>query len=125
MNRISKDTRKEIDDLVGTMAAEAIAINAKIADFHAEVGPIFERIEEARSRLFEILDEAANEAETYFDEKSEKWQEGERGQAYSEWKDALGNARDLAATEIEPIEIEEIDVDEVVDFLNEQLLDAP
>lgn len=107
------------------MAAEAIAINAKIADFHAEVGPIFERIEEARSRLFEILDEAANEAETYFDEKSEKWQEGERGQAYSEWKDALGNARDLAATEIEPIEIEEIDVDEVVDFLNEQLLDAP
>ena len=40
-----------------------------------------------------VFDEAAAEAEGYFDDRSEGWQEGDRGQAYEEW---MGQLREFA-----------------------------
>lgn len=68
-------------------------LNAKLAD-------LAEQANAARDEAFSALDEAANDAESYYDERSEKWQEGEAGQLYSEWKDELANARDQLSEDV-------------------------
>lgn len=53
----------------------------------------------------------AEEAQNYYDERSEKWQESENGEAYSEW---ISNI-EYKASSIEDIitDIENIDIEEI------------
>ena len=44
-----------------------------------------------------ILSTTAEEMQSYFDGRSEKWQEGDRGQAFQERLDAIGAAKDVVA----------------------------
>ena len=46
----------------------------------------------------EYLADLADDAEAYFDEKSEKWQESDAGAAYLDWKDSLRTAADSLST---------------------------
>jgi hypothetical protein len=50
----------------------------------------------AGQALAEALQEAHDDAQEYFDDRSENWQEGERGEAYQEWIDSLDALRDTA-----------------------------
>ncbi len=55
------------------------------------------QLEEMRGKMSDLatmLETAADEADAYFDEKSEKWQESDRGTAYNDWKDNLRTAAD-------------------------------
>ena len=63
-----------------------------------------------------------SEMENYYDERSEKWQEGDAGSAYSDWKDNYGNEFDAVEIEL-PDELEMPDV-AVVEAL-EELTDEP
>ena len=73
--------------------------------FESEIAEIKSKIGEAKQDAWEVLDDAANQAESYYDERSEKWQEGDRGQAYSEWKDELRRLADECAEDDEDTEI--------------------
>ena len=77
---------REYNDAANTLRAP---IEALLAEYN-------EIIEEARG----FAEDIATTAEGEFDDKSEKWQEGEKGQAVSEWKDAW------ASIELEAVEIE-------------------
>lgn len=46
--------------------------------------------------LAETLEAAHNDAQAYFEDRSESWQEGERGEAYLEWVDQLSALHDTA-----------------------------
>lgn len=53
---------------------------------------LMQRVQEELERLSElarVLNEAADEADTYYDEKSERWQESDKGSEYSEWKHTI------------------------------------
>lgn len=122
MNKISKDRQKQIDalrerydaaradlDTEQSNANEAIKtaaekVNEKIADLNAI-------IEEANS----LREEIESDAQNYYDEKSEAWQDGERGSAYSDFIQSWGE-------EIETIEDVSIDEIAVVEDVPETLL---
>lgn len=74
--------------------------NAKLADLKAPVEAALaaynEVVEEARG----FVEDLASEHRGAFDDKSESWQNGDKGQAVSEWIDALENA-DIAEAEVE------------------------
>lgn len=57
------------------------------------------------SEAFGFLDDIVNEREGEFDEMSERWQEGERGEVTQSWIESLQEARD------ELIDVEEIMID--------------
>lgn len=79
-----------------------------IEEVIAKLADLAEQANAAREEAYAALDEAANDAEAYYDERSEKWQEGEAGSLYSEWKDELASARDQLGDdlifEIDPLE---------------------
>jgi len=81
-----EDAVREYNDAVMTLRGP---IEALLAEYN-------ETLEEARG----FAEDIATTAEGAFDDKSEKWQEGDKGQAVAEWKDAW------ASIELEPIEIE-------------------
>lgn len=87
-----KLTQKETDRLIdaGSAITDLFAkLETEREAFAGAVERIKEQIAEAQQEAWELLDDAARAAEEYHDERSEKWQEGERGQAYAEWRDRL------------------------------------
>lgn len=78
---------KVIEDALGSINAARTAYNEVVAD------------------AFGFLDDIINEREGKFDDMSERWQEGERGEATQSWIESLQEARD------ELIDIEEIMID--------------
>jgi hypothetical protein len=66
-------------------------------------------LNEHREELHAILDRFASDAEGYFDERSDKWQESDAGSVYSDWKDDLRRLADELEEEIDPPELPELD----------------
>lgn len=119
MNKIST---KNLDELaaigseVGTLFDDLDELREK---FEAEAAVILERIAEAKGEARDIMDEAANDAESYYDERSEKWQEGDRGQAYSEWKDRLRSVAEAIEEDLDAPEVQMPERPSWVDELRE------
>jgi hypothetical protein len=76
-------------------------LDALFAEFREKFEPLVEAINEKRQAAHDVLDDIVREADEYFDDKSEKWQEGDRGVAYEEWKNNLSVERDNLAEEVE------------------------
>lgn len=109
MNKI--DTKAVARMMEKAMAVSQVLEEAEKvrADAEARINALLSEAAEAKEEVREILDDAAMEAEAYYDERSEKWQEGDRGQAYSDWKDRLRELADAVAEDIEPPELPEIE----------------
>lgn len=76
-------------------------MDAILAEAREKIEAKKEEISAARDAAHGVLDDLCREADEFFDEKSEKWQESDRGQSYQEWKDELGLMRDDMAEEME------------------------
>lgn len=90
MKSISKADDARRDELAARLEIEG----ANVAKSHAALLAATEAHNLAIAGYNEVLDEArsfafdiANEIESYTTERSEKWQEGDAGQAYSAWLD--------------------------------------
>jgi len=119
---VKKLTPKEIERL-RTAGSEIASVLEEIEELRVTTATEFERLlselAEPKEAAREILDDAASAAEEYFDERSEKWQEGDAGQAYDEWKNRLRTLADDMAEDIEPPEIGDIERPSWVDDLGE------
>jgi hypothetical protein len=109
--------------------AERDAHNAAITTAHAEMEEAIQTYNDARRLAYihlmekinsyneainsanEWLDGLHSEAESYYDEKSEKWQEGDAGSTYQSWLDVLGTELEVVE---EPDEPEDLEVPESV-----------
>ncbi len=59
-------------------------------------------LKETLDAAADFLDPLAEEAQSFFDERSEKWQEGDAGCSYSAWAEALKDVADeLRGVELE------------------------
>lgn len=111
MNKLSKEQQKKIDDLRARWTAardlldtEQADVNEKISQFEASLN---EKIVDLNAIIEEangLREEIESDAQSYHDEKSEKWQEGERGSAYSDWISSWQNE----VEEIEEVSIEAV-----------------
>jgi hypothetical protein len=113
-----KISRTDLDKLAdfGDAAAEVFTELSNLAEiFEADTARLLEKFAEIQSEACAIMEDAASEAESYYDEKSEKWQEGERGQAYSEWKDRL---REIADSLGEALDAPDLTMPDEPDWLN-------
>lgn len=91
--------RKALLALVDRLEAEQAKVEAAIAAFNSALAEHGKKVDEAVTAYNEVLGElsdllstTADDADSYFDEKSERWQESDRGQALVDWAQALRDA---------------------------------
>lgn len=116
--KISKEQGKQIDQCVEEIQEHRAEVEDAVREFN-------ERVEEAYAALAEIvvpyagkvadaksvLEEIRDGHESDFDEKSEKWQEGENGSAVREWIEGMTEVID-AIPEVEFDENDPPQIDE-------------
>jgi uncharacterized protein YukE len=97
MKTISKADQKRIEALIG-----------RLSDAGSEVATAIDALKDAlnaanevRQELYDVMDDICNTAEGYYDERSEKWQEGDAGSAYQSWITQLETSRDALETEFD------------------------
>ncbi len=85
--KLSKDQQKERTELLNAVSKNAEELNTQVEDFNLEIsrlhGPVeaaVEKFNEAKEALKIFIESVRDEAQEEFDDKSEKWQEGDKGQ---------------------------------------------
>lgn len=110
-----RDARLVLDEViekqVAIMQNAQAALNAAIADYN-------ELVDEA----YGFVEDIHSEREGEYDDRSERWQEGERGEAAATWLSELEEVRD-SLTGIEPVEFD-LTMEELTDH-SEILDDMP
>jgi lipopolysaccharide biosynthesis regulator YciM len=95
-------------------AAEAVRAavekyNTKMSEAWVEVDKAVEEYNRKVEDANNFIQEIHSDMESYYDEKSEKWQEGEAGQLYREWLEAWTKEIDDCELD-QPDELEEPDL---------------
>lgn len=92
MNKLDKTQTAERDRLVAALRAAETKIVAEVEAFNKIVAEAFLPMEQAVEAYNALLQEArglaenvSSEAQEEFDNRSEKWQESERGQSFNSW----------------------------------------
>ena len=109
MLKLTKQELATLADVAPKVAELFQQLEVEREMFTGTVQRLTEQINELQVEAFEVMDDAARSAEDYYDGKSEKWQEGERGSAYAEWRDRLREIADGLGENFEALEVAEID----------------
>lgn len=120
------DKKKKRDDLADRLEAlhseleEAVsAFNAAMTERGGDVTDALKAYNDVLAEARSLVEDTASEARDAFDEKSERWQEGDKGAALSSWAD-----------ELEGVDLEDMEIDlpediELPDGHAETLRDLP
>jgi uncharacterized protein YukE len=118
MKKLSKEQLKQHADLSTELhgAHEALdeaieQYNKKVVEAFAAIHPFIEQFNSKVEEVNAFIEEIHAEQESYFDEKSERWQDGDAGSAYSDWMSMW----ELAVEEVELEEPSELEMPEVED----------
>lgn len=93
MKKLSKDSVKKLADASAKMTEIKDKVESLIEDTNSKMIDLIALFNDERNTAASILDDLNNEQNSYFDDRSEKWQEGDTGQAYSRWMENV--AREL------------------------------
>lgn len=117
MNRLNRSTLDALASIASEVSQGFDELEALTTKYEEDALNLIAQIDERKAEAAEIMDGAANDAESYFDEKSEKWQEGERGEIYGEWRNRLREVADAIAEDIEAPEVQAPDRPDWIDNL--------
>lgn len=107
--KLSKAQKTSRDEIVSKLREQEEKLDEVISEFNAAVeakwdeivAPVLAKHKEALDEAREFCEQIADDIQNFYDDKSEKWQEGDRGQAVedmrSEWESV-----DLDEPTIEP-----------------------
>jgi hypothetical protein len=116
--KISKDEQKTIDEVIATftekkdeLAEAVIAHNEAVNAARAKLDDVLTEVNEARDAIYGAIEGIKDEKQNEFDDKSERWQEGDRGQATTTWIESIEAFRDLFEDEIEVDAVEDLEID--------------
>ena len=118
MKSISKVRQAEIDSTAAECREAATVLRDAITDYNDGLeklqAPVKAAMTEFNNKLAELKDiykGIGEEARDYYENRSERWQEGDDGQNYLEWVEALEEAEVGDEVDIEfPDDIDEPDI---------------
>lgn len=110
-DKVSLETREK---LVAALTEKRAELDRALEAFNAQIAPLSadlrQAVEDYNNLLFDaraFVEEFVAEMQTEFEDKSERWQDGDRGQAVAEWISDLENSADFEDIDFkEPQEIE-------------------
>lgn len=129
MKKLGKGELTDKARIVGEVDEAKTELEEAVAEYNKVVEEAKGKVTAALEKLNGTIESANewrsninNEQDTYYDERSEKWQEGDAGSAYSDWKDNYSTEFDAVEIDL-PDELEMPDVG-VVEAM-EELTDEP
>jgi hypothetical protein len=110
--QIAEHTRlsAELHDAHEELDGAVTKYNEKVAAAYAELEPFVANFNTKVTAANEFVEQIHEEQQSFFDEKSEKWQEGDAGSAYTDWMGMW----DLEIDTIELDEISQLETPDVV-----------
>lgn len=98
MKKLSKDDVVEKDKIASELSEKRDTLIEAVDVFNAEVKAAYQKLAQfvepynvAIEHAKDFVDRVADEQQAYFDEKSETWQEGEKGEEYQAWIEEWGS----------------------------------
>lgn len=94
MKKLSKQDEARREELGSRIGAAHSALMEKIEEANADIAAANEALEALNEALNEargFAEDMASEIDSYMDDRSDGWREGDRGQAYEEWKSEWEN----------------------------------
>lgn len=95
MKRLSKQELQQRDDFVEELEAARNILCDAVDEYNTKIAELWTPVSEALEKYNGIAadaqnwrDEIVSQMDDYLSERSEKWLEGNTGQAYQEWKDS-------------------------------------
>lgn len=93
--------------------------NAAVVQLHSDLAPKVDAVNAAIENVNGFVMEVHSDLESYYDDKSDNWKEGDAGSAYYDWMSAWDIS--LGALELEePVPFDEVEID-VDEFENLEL----
>lgn len=132
--KITKIERAAIDKELTKLTEERRTLEAAYEKFNEIVGPALEELNGAITTYNQVKADAGSEItsvkdrlEGEADDKSDRWQESERGQCIREWIDSMGQFADEFDTEIEEVTVEEpsFEEDDMQDRFDQEVPEEP
>jgi oligoendopeptidase F len=130
MKALSKDQIKERGEHVARLREKHDSLEQAIGVYNAALAENQTTVEEALRELNEEIElgknwveAVAQEQNDYFDNKTEKWQEGESGQNYDAWKELYENVTGTDELTIEfpdPIEVPDCELPDELENLPDE-----
>jgi uncharacterized coiled-coil DUF342 family protein len=112
VKKISKEHAARLDEIIDNlreMEASVVTavggVNEQIEVVNAKIGEYNALLEEAEG----IRDEVVGQMDEYSNERSEKWQEGDTGSAFNDWKSEWESADFTGIDEIDDIAAPDMD----------------
>jgi len=102
MKAITAAHKEQLEKITNDLEEKGDAVKTASLNYNEQVHAYNDLVEQASS----LRDEIVNDQETYFDERSERWQEGDKGEAHQEWSEEWTGADLEVVDEIEEFEVE-------------------
>lgn len=115
MNKLTKEHEQKLTALRARWTAarcelEAAqeAANEKLSELEADVNEKISAMNTIIEEAQELRQEIETDMTSYFDERSEKWQESDKGSAYGDWQSSWAEDPDVVEeVSIEPVAVVE------------------
>lgn len=115
MKKLSKDQQARYRAIMERLDAAKQEVETQVTAYNEQKSKLFGLVEAAINHYNEVVadfeslrEEVHSDMESFFEERSEKWQEGDAGQSYSEWKDQW--AEEQAEHELQETDDVEVDL---------------
>lgn len=118
MKQIGAKDWARLESLLKELGPHKAKIEAAILAAQNTIDALLKDANETREEIRGVLEDWFNEAEAYYDDRSDKWRDGDAGQAYDAWKTNIADAQACFEMDLEidlPVDIlEELDTMERV-----------
>jgi len=130
MKSLDKTDTKRRLELAEQLTVAENALGAALEAYNRVVADAWSPVQSAIDDYNALVEEAngfkddvASQIEEYMDARSESWQEGERGQAYAEWRDNWQAAyfETVDLEQPEPLEVEDCNAADELRDLEEEV----
>lgn len=122
INKLKAELETEIEIFNEVMAEAWSAVETAIETYDSVASETWSEVDGKQKELAATIQEANNfineihsDMESYYDDKSDRWYESERGESYLEWKDQWE----------EELEFEEVEQPGNLDFYQPDSIDMP
>ncbi len=94
MKKIADHDWQKLTKAVETFRETSEKIEAARTEFDEKLAALSQKTNEQREIVYDVLSEYADDAEQYYDERSEKWRDSDVGQSFYDWKEEVSAAKD-------------------------------
>lgn len=123
MKKLTKDQWVQITEAMDAcnkqgdqLHAAVHAYNETVDRARADLGNCLNSYNESVAALREIYNDLSGQAQEYYEERSEAWQDSDAGTTYAEWIEQLADVDGLDGVDLElPEDIEEPDLPDFTD----------